>query len=253
MLIKEERGVLKEHVLDDIHRGVSPLRRYEDFYVGKAGLAALMRYEFVAALLSWMPGAAGLVLRKLFYRSIFRSMGADAVWGRNIVLRHPNKITIGSRVAVDDNCLLDAKGGGDMGIRISDDVLIARSTILQCKGGGISIGAHTTIGSQTQIASVGGTIIGKNVMISGQCYLGGGRYRTDDPNTPIAQQGLYSKGAILIEDDVWIGAGVIVQDGACIGRGSVIGAGAVIRDDVPEMTVVVPNQRLVMLPRDKGE
>jgi acetyltransferase-like isoleucine patch superfamily enzyme len=248
-----ERAIPKEHVLDDIHRSTSPLKRYSDFYIGKDGIAALIRYEIANSLLSPMPGAAGLALRKTFYPAMFRSAGTGVMWGRNIVLRHPNKISVGDRVAVDDHCLLDAKGGGEIGIRIGSDVLIARSTIVQTKGGGITIGDGTTIGSQAQIASVGGVNIGTNVLISGQCYIGGGRYKTDDPHTPIAAQPLYSKGALVIEDDVWIGAGAIIQDGVHIGRGSVIGAGAVIRENVPELTVVVPNQRLVMLPREKGE
>ena len=64
------------------------------------------------------------------------------------------------------------------------------------------------------------------------------------------KQEVYSKGPVIIEDDVWLGAGVIVQDGVRIGRGSVIGAGAVIRENVPEYTVIAPHSRLMMLPRE---
>ena len=65
-------------------------------------------------------------------------------------------------------------------------------------------------------------------------------------------QGLYSKGPVIIEDDVWLGAGVIVQDGVRIGKGCVVGAGAVVREDLPAFTVAVPHQRLVMLPRGQS-
>ncbi|MBE2269923.1 MAG: acyltransferase [Anaerolinea sp.] len=252
--MQAQQTLPKEQVLEDIHSSSSAFKRYGEFYVGEPGWAALIRYEIGSTLLSWLPGAAGLALRKVYYRSLLATVGSSAIWGRDIVLRHPHRISVGERVGIDDGCLLDAKGSGDTGIVIGSDVLIARDTILQCKGGGgIRIGDHTTIGSQTQIASVGGVVIGSHVLISGQCYFGGGRYRTDDVNTPMVKQGLYSKGAVIVEDDVWIGAGALIQDGVRIGRGSVIGAGAVIREDVPEMTVVVPQQRLVMLPRDKGE
>lgn len=43
---------------------------------------------------------------------------------------------------------------------------------------------------------------------------------------------------ILVEDEVWIGAGVIVTQGVTIGRGSVVAAGAVVTKDVAPMTVV---------------
>lgn len=44
---------------------------------------------------------------------------------------------------------------------------------------------------------------------------------------------------IVIKDDVWIGAGVIVLPGVTIGQGAVIGAGAVVTKDVPPFTIVV--------------
>jgi galactoside O-acetyltransferase len=43
---------------------------------------------------------------------------------------------------------------------------------------------------------------------------------------------------IVIQDDVWIGAGAIVLPGVTVGTGSVIAAGAVVSHDVPPMTVV---------------
>lgn len=38
---------------------------------------------------------------------------------------------------------------------------------------------------------------------------------------------------IVIEDNVWIGAGVHIMGGVTIGRNSVIGAGSVVTKDVP--------------------
>ena len=50
---------------------------------------------------------------------------------------------------------------------------------------------------------------------------------------------VYSKRApIVIEDDVWIGAGAIVLAGVTIGEASVVGAGAVVTKDVPPESVV---------------
>lgn len=45
-------------------------------------------------------------------------------------------------------------------------------------------------------------------------------------------------GKTIIEDDVWIGAGVIILPGVTIHRGSVIGAGAVVNKDIDPNTVV---------------
>ena len=43
---------------------------------------------------------------------------------------------------------------------------------------------------------------------------------------------------VIIENDAWIGAGVIILPGVRIGEGAICGAGAVITKDVPPYTIV---------------
>ena len=50
-----------------------------------------------------------------------------------------------------------------------------------------------------------------------------------------------SKHTIIIEDDVWIGAGSIILSGVTVGKGAVIGAGSVVTKDVEPYTIVVGN------------
>jgi acetyltransferase-like isoleucine patch superfamily enzyme len=42
-----------------------------------------------------------------------------------------------------------------------------------------------------------------------------------------------------VEDDAWLGYGVIVLDGVRIGKGAVVGAGAVVTHDIPEGAIAV--------------
>ena len=46
---------------------------------------------------------------------------------------------------------------------------------------------------------------------------------------------------VYIEENVWIGAGVIIVPGVRIGKNSVIGAGSVVTKDIPENVVAVGN------------
>lgn len=47
----------------------------------------------------------------------------------------------------------------------------------------------------------------------------------------------YDDGDIIIEDDVWIGAGSIILPGVNIGKGSIIAAGSVVNKDVPPYSI----------------
>jgi acetyltransferase-like isoleucine patch superfamily enzyme len=51
----------------------------------------------------------------------------------------------------------------------------------------------------------------------------------------------YSKGDIVINNDVWIGLGCILLDGITIGNGAVIGAGSVVTKDVKPYSIVGGN------------
>lgn len=51
-----------------------------------------------------------------------------------------------------------------------------------------------------------------------------------------------TKGAIVIQDDVWIGQNALVLSGVTIGQGAVIGAGSVVAKDVPPYAIYVGNK-----------
>lgn len=48
----------------------------------------------------------------------------------------------------------------------------------------------------------------------------------------------FSKGNIVIDDDVWIGYGATILSGVHIGQGAVVAAGALITKDVPAYAIV---------------
>ena len=73
--------------------------------------------------------------------------------------------------------------------------------------------------------------IGSNCMIGPNCYLTDGEHGLA-AGRPVNQQLMETKRVIL-EDDVWLGAGVIILRGVRIGRGAVVGAGAVVTKDIP--------------------
>jgi len=74
--------------------------------------------------------------------------------------------------------------------------------------------------------------------------VAGGNHSFTDFTRPIMLQPSISKGGVIIEDDVWVGAGSLILDGVRIGRGSVIGAGTVLTQPVPEYSVVIGSRQI---------
>ena len=216
----------------------SSLELYQEMFVGKKNLIELLRYEIITTFLSNIPGALGLLLRKTFYRSLFRAVGNNIIFGRNITLRHPHKISIGSNVIIDDNCVLDAKGENNQGIFIGNQVTIGRNSALICKDGDIRIGSNVNITTSVDlIVAPGGIIkIGDNVEIGSFSYFSAGTYNIEKDDKLPSNQGRVSRG-IILNDLVWIGAGVMVLDGVTIGGRSIVGAGSVVTKSITERSV----------------
>lgn len=105
--------------------------------------------------------------------------------------------------------------------------------------GDVVIGEDCAINSGTVIYTGNGVRIGDGVAIAANCTLAPTNHAVADRDTPIRLQGFQpSKGGIVIEDDVWLGAGVVVLDGAVIRQGAVIGAGAVVRGEIPAYAIM---------------
>ena len=219
-------------------RAASALATYRAL-VGAGSWLGLLRHEIVVSWGAVLPGAVGLAFRRLTWRgSLFGRCGRGTVWGRQVTLWHPGKMWIGDGVAIDEGCQLDARGCEPGGFRLGEDVLISRGCVVSGKDGRLSLGARVNVGVGCVMYASTRLEIGADTMLAAQCYIGGGRYtvygRTD---VPIAEQPAPRRG-VVIEEDCWLGAGVVVVDGVRIGRGSVVGAGAVVTQDVAPYSVV---------------
>jgi acetyltransferase-like isoleucine patch superfamily enzyme len=221
-----------------LDRRTSARAKYAALVVGKPGLAALAKHEAIVMVSQAIPGAAGLLLRKLLYPRLLGACGRRVVFGQNVVLRHPAKIRIGDDVVIDDNCLIDAKGDDNSGITIGSGVFIGRNTILSCKNGDIEIQDGANIGFNCEIFSASRVTIGASALFAAYCYVIGGDHEHRDTSQPVLAQGRLSSG-VSVGDGVWMGAGAKLLDGVTVGHHAVIGAGAVVRASVPDYAVAV--------------
>lgn len=122
-------------------------------------------------------------------------------------------------------------------VTIHDDVNIYPGVTLWGPGK-IEIGSHVDIGINTVIFSSKRVVIKDNVLIAAGCYIIDSNHGIDKGKL-IREQKSICKGAVIIEEDVWLGAGVKVLSGVHIGKGAVIGAQSVVNTDIPDYAIAV--------------
>ena len=148
-------------------------------------------------------------------------------------------LQLGTNVFIGDRVTIfqDRDGGN---VTLGDRVHLYGDTYIQTgEAGTVIIGSDTHIQPRCQLSAYKAPIkIGCKVQIAPNCafypYAHG-----IAPDRLIKNQPLTTKGGIIIEDDVWLGYGVIVLDGVRIGRGAVIGAGSVVTQNIPADAVAV--------------
>ena len=227
------------------------IQRYMDLVIGERGWGALVRYELVMLCSAWVPGALGLLLRAKLYPLLLGACGRNVSFGVNVTLRHPRKIRIQDDVAIDDGCVLDAKGAANQGIQVGRRVFLGRNSILACKDGDIVLEDGVNVSYNCAVFSASSVRIGAQTLLAAYCYVVGGGHDFDQLDRPVVQQGRPSKG-IEIGPGGWLGAGAVILDGVSVGHDAVIGAHAVVTHDIPPFAVAAGAPARVVRDRQNG-
>lgn len=204
-----------------------------------SGPARYVREQLVLSSFGWIPTVVGVALRALAYRLVMRLEGLVAI-EKGVRIRFAENVRLGRGVYLDEGVYLHACPAG---IEIGRDTFVMHHAELHVynfrdlPNAGIRIGCNSLIGEFNVLRGQGGIAIGDRVYTSPFVQLAAVNHVFSDPARPFVEQGITAEG-IVVEDDVWVGAGAIVMDGVRIGRGAVVAAGAVVTTDVPAHTVV---------------
>jgi acetyltransferase-like isoleucine patch superfamily enzyme len=228
----------------------SDLRRYADLVCGEgSSYWALLKYELLTCLLAGRRGALGLFLRKKLYPSLFKECGRGVIFGRNLTIRNGKNIVLGDRVVIDDDCVLDARGAGDAGVRIGSGTILNRAVSVQAKIGPVHIGEECDIGMHSDVHAQGGVYIGDQVVLGGGGKISGGVFQIDRSDDDGREQDRSTRGPIRIDSKCLIGMGSMFLDGVHVGEGVVLGAGSVVLKDVPAYSVAAGQPARVLRER----
>lgn len=105
----------------------------------------------------------------------------------------------------------------------------------------IIIGRNCQFGEYAHITACNKILVGDNLLTGRYVYISDnahGKGTIEEMNISPVHRKLYSKGPVIIGNNVWIGDCAKILAGVKIGDGAIIGANAVVTHDVPEHTVV---------------
>jgi len=195
--------------------------------------------QCIFLLFGWIPTVLGIGIRALTYRFLMQMDGVAAI-ENNVRIRFADHIRLGRNVYLDHGVYLHACPAG---IDIGDNTFVMHGSVLHVYNfrdlphAFIRIGANSLIGEMNVLRGQGGITIGERVYTAPLVQMLAVNHVFDDPSVPMVEQGITADG-IVVEDDVWIGAGAIITDGVRVCKGAVVAAGAVVTADVPPYTVV---------------
>lgn len=129
-------------------------------------------------------------------------------------------------------------------IKIEEHVVIDSFVKIKPAGGSgdVRIGRGSTINSGVVIYTGNGLDIGQDVLVAANCTFAPTNHEFNNKAVRIREQGFQpSRGGILVEDDVWIGANCVILDGARLLKGCVIGAGSIVSGEIEAYSVNAGN------------
>jgi virginiamycin A acetyltransferase len=112
--------------------------------------------------------------------------------------------------------------------------------VIRCVGGDgdVVIGEHCYLNPHCVLYSGSGIRFGDYVLVGPGCSIVPANHAIDRTDVVIRKQGFMpSRGGVVVEDDVWIGANCVLLDGTHIETGAVVAAGSVVSGRVTARSV----------------
>ena len=157
---------------------------------------------------------------------LFKHIGENCILGKHSIYLGEQYISIGKNTSFGDYGMLTAY----------EQYAHTQQTFTPH----ITIGENCCIGAQSHITAINSITIGNNVLTGPRILItdnahGDSLFKLLD--TAPTERFLYSKGKVVIEDNVWIAEGAMIMPGVRIGKGSIIAANSVVTKDIPPYSV----------------
>lgn len=165
------------------------------------------------------------VIRSIWKSRALKHMGTKSMLNKKVEIIGGENISIGNNVHVGKYCSISTW----------------KSFAGKVYNPEIIIGNNTSIGSFAHISSTNKIVIGNNVLMGKFVTIVDnfhGDSTLDSLKIAPMKRDLYSKGSVIIEDNVWIADKVSIMSGVTIGSGAVVGSNSVVTKSVPSNSIV---------------
>lgn len=165
-------------------------------------------------------------LRSQIYAKVLNAPGL--YMGSRSTIRGYRRIKIGNNVFFNDGVWIEALE------QYGEQTFSPRIEI----GNSVSFSKNVHLGCIDQILIGNGVLFGSQIYVSDHnhgCYVG---EHQSHPDEAPAIRALSSSGAVIIEENVWVGDNVTILGPSTIGRGAIIAANSVVKGDVPSFSMV---------------
>ena len=177
----------------------------------------IWRFDMLAKTI----GGIKVMLYKLLYRSSVQFGGIPSFqWSAGFKITK-GKVLIGKYFGMKKGAYIAAVNGGE--VKLGNNVSLNRNCMIICHDS-IIIGDNCAIGPHTLIY---------------------------DHDHKFGYKGIksgFNTSPVEVENNCWIGAGVVILRGTHIGEGCIIGAGCVVKGDIPPHSLVTADRNLNIVP-----
>lgn len=162
-----------------------------------------------------------------YYKKRLANIGKNSQIGQNFSIINPNGISIGDNFS--GGCDIALWSWNAVNIKGDDCKLIIKNNV--------SITDRCIISAANRIEIGNGCLLGRDTFITDNSH--GENISINELNISPHERNIFSKGAVIIGDNVWTGKNVCIMPNVKIGNGAIIGANSVVTHNIPPYSVAV--------------
>jgi acetyltransferase-like isoleucine patch superfamily enzyme len=159
--------------------------------------------------------------------------------GLNMRMRFPIYLIGGKYITIGNNFYT----GPRLRIEAWDKYGIENYTPELIIGNNVSFNFNCHIGCINKIVIGNNVMVGSNVLITDHSH---GKGTKEELDIPAGQRTLFSKGEVIIEENVWLGENVSVLSDVIIGKNSIIGCNSVVTKNIPPNVIAAGNPAKIL-------